>query len=154
MHKFWASVRYAAAAAAFVSAALATGPAAQAAAPHSTAGSALVAESAVKPPPATTRRITCAVRRANVWSVCLGDNAQVGRSQRVYLALNSSAGRRVQFRVKDKLTGRVLAHPAARLAPNGRFTLYWTNISARTVTIDIEARSTAATTARATLRVR
>jgi hypothetical protein len=151
VHKFWSAVRYAAVATAFVSASLAIGSAAQAAAPQPTP--AVVAQTAVKPPPATSRRITCAVRR-NVWSPCLNDNAKVARSQHVYLALNSSAGRKVQFRVKDKLTGRVLASPVAKRAPNGRFFLYWTNTSARTVTVDVEARATAATSVRATLRVR
>lgn len=139
-------------AAGLVGAALVAAPGAASAGPTD-AGVTASSSVATRKPPTTTRRIACAVRRANVWGVCTGDNATVARSQRVLLALNSSAGRRVQFQVKDRQTGRVLARPATRLAPDGRFTLYWTNRTARTVIIDVEARSTAATTVRATLRV-
>lgn len=75
-------------------------------------------------------------------------------SQRVYLALTAPAGHLVQFRIKDRLTGRVLATPFARLAPNARAHLYWTNRTAKTVTIDVEARSTARFTAKALLFVK
>ncbi|SDS53131.1 hypothetical protein [Actinoplanes derwentensis] len=132
-----------------LAAALAVGAPAQAApaAPTVTTASAVTAK-------AVTKRIGCTVRRAATWTKCTGDGVKVSRNQQVFLALNSSSGRRVQFRIKDRATGRVVASPAVQLAPNGIKRLYWKNRTTRAVTIDVEARTTHPVAIRATLSTR
>jgi hypothetical protein len=152
MNTLWTSLRFGAAATALVSAALISAGSPAQAAPQSPAAAVVSATVAAKPPLPTVRRISCVIRRAKTWSVCTGDNAKVAHSRRVYLALTGPAGHRVQFRIKNRLTGRVLASPVLQVAPDGRAHLYWTNHTAKTVTIDVEARSAALVTTRFTAR--
>ena len=99
----------------------------------------------------TTRPITCAIRSANIWNGCANDNAKVARGKRVYLALTASSGRRVQFRIKNHLTGRVISTPLLRFSPDGVRHVVWTNNTSNSVTIDVEARTNGVTTVRARL---
>jgi hypothetical protein len=101
----------------------------------------------------TSRPITCAVRSANTWNGCANDNADVAVGKRVYLALTASAGRLVQFRIKNHLTGKVISTPLLKFSPDGVAHVVWTNTTSSAVTIDVEARTAGVTTVRAQLLV-
>lgn len=75
---------------------------------------------------------------AGGWYDCASDNYTVAPGKKVYIALKTSGGKGVWFRVKNRSGDHLLSSPGVKQSPNGSFYFYWTNNTSGNIVIDID----------------